>query len=48
MEFIPGGDLSMLIEKKDSGCLSENETRFYIAEIIAAVTELHSYNVVHR
>ena len=48
MEFVPGGDLMSLLCRRDDGAFDEETARFYIAEIIMAVSELHSYNFVHR
>lgn len=39
MEFLPGGDLMTLLMRKD--ILSEEESRFYIAETIMAVNSVH-------
>ena len=46
MEFLAGGDLMTLLMKKD--ILSEEESRFYIAESILAIETVHSMNYIHR
>ena len=46
MEFLPGGDLMSLLIKKDK--LTEEEARFYIAELILAVDSIHKLDCIHR
>lgn len=46
MDFLPGGDLMSLLMNKN--ILSENESRFYIAELILAVESVHKLNCIHR
>ena len=46
MDFLPGGDLMTLLMRKD--VLSEEESRFYIAETILAIESVHSVNYIHR
>ena len=46
MDYYPGGDLYKYMEKKDT--LTEEEARFYIAEIILGVASLHKNNCIHR
>lgn len=46
MEFLQGGDLMTLLMEKD--ILSEDESRFYIAETILAVENVHSLDYIHR
>ena len=46
MEFLPGGDLMNLLMKKE--ILSEDEARFYTAEMILAVDSVHKLNCIHR
>ncbi|KAF7726527.1 Serine/threonine-protein kinase MRCK beta [Apophysomyces ossiformis] len=48
MEYAGGGDLFSVLERQQSQCLSEEEARFYIAEIILAVEHLHRLGYVHR
>lgn len=46
MEYLPGGDVMTLLIRKD--ILSEGETRFYIAETIAALEAIHAAGYLHR
>lgn len=46
MEFCAGGDLMNLLIKKD--IFTEDEARFYIAEIVLAVESVHNMNYTHR
>jgi protein-serine/threonine kinase len=46
MDFLPGGDLMSLLMKKD--ILTEDEARFYIAQLILAVESVHNMNCIHR
>mmetsp|Transcript_5175 Transcript_5175/g.3634 ORF Transcript_5175/g.3634 Transcript_5175/m.3634 type:complete len:134 (+) Transcript_5175:516-917(+) len=46
MDFLPGGDLMTLLMRKD--VLSEEESRFYIAETILAIESVHKANYIHR
>ena len=46
MDFLPGGDLMSLLMKKD--ILSEEESRFYIAELVLAIESVHNLNCIHR
>ncbi len=46
MDFLPGGDLMTLLMRKD--VLSEDESRFYIAETILALETVHKVNYIHR
>ena len=46
MEFVQGGDLMNILIKKD--ILTEEEARFYIAEIILAVESIHKLDCIHR
>lgn len=46
MEFLQGGDLMTLLMEKD--ILSEEESRFYIAETILAVETVHKLDYIHR
>lgn len=46
MEFLPGGDLMTLLMRKD--ILTEEESRFYIAETILAIETVHNLNYIHR
>ena len=46
MEFLPGGDLMTILMKRD--ILPEDEAKFYIAETIIAVDNVHKLNYIHR
>mmetsp|Transcript_4474 Transcript_4474/g.6690 ORF Transcript_4474/g.6690 Transcript_4474/m.6690 type:complete len:458 (+) Transcript_4474:119-1492(+) len=46
MEFLPGGDLMGLLIKKD--ILSEDQTRFYMAETALSIRYVHELGYVHR
>ena len=46
MDYLPGGDLMNLLMKKD--ILTEDEARFYTAEMILAVDSVHKLNCIHR
>jgi len=46
MEFLQGGDLMTLLMKKDT--LTEDEARFYAAELILAIESVHKLSCIHR
>lgn len=46
MEFLPGGDMMTWLIKRE--IFSEEETRFYIAELVLSVASVHKLNYVHR
>ena len=46
MEFLPGGDFMSLLIKKD--ILTEDEARFYTAELILAIDSIHKLDCIHR
>ena len=46
MEYVPGGDLMSLLMKRD--ILTEEETRFYIAQTVLAIDSLHKLSYIHR
>ena len=46
MEFLQGGDLMNILIKKD--VLTEEEARFYVAEIILAIESIHKLDCIHR
>ncbi len=46
MDFLPGGDFMSLLMSKN--ILTENESKFYIAELILAVESVHKLNCIHR
>ncbi|TCD71407.1 hypothetical protein EIP91_010113 [Steccherinum ochraceum] len=46
MEFVPGGDFRTLLN--NTGVLQQENARFYICEMFAAVNELHKLGYIHR
>lgn len=46
MEFVPGGDFMTLLMNKDT--LSEEVTKFYVAEISLGIHAIHSLGYIHR
>lgn len=46
MEFLPGGDLVTLLMKRD--ILTEEESRFYAAEMLVAIDTIHKLGFIHR
>jgi len=47
MDYLPGGDLMTYLMRKDT--FNENETRFYIAELVEAVDYIHTnLHYIHR
>mmetsp|Transcript_11724 Transcript_11724/g.10357 ORF Transcript_11724/g.10357 Transcript_11724/m.10357 type:complete len:259 (+) Transcript_11724:174-950(+) len=46
MEFIPGGDLHDMTKK--AAFASLERVKFYFSEIILAIEELHSHNIIYR
>lgn len=46
LEYVSGGDMYDLMKKH--GCLTEAQARFYLAEIIVALKELHRHDFVFR
>lgn len=46
MEFLPGGDLMTLLIARDT--LTEEESRFYVAEMVVAIDTIHRLGFIHR
>jgi serine/threonine kinase 38 len=46
MEFLPGGDLMNLLMEKD--VFTEEQAKFYMAEMVLAVESVHKLNYIHR
>lgn len=46
LEYMPGGDLLGLLIKKD--IFEESFARFYMAEIVLAIEEVHKMGMIHR
>ena len=47
LDFCPGGDLETLMSSQEEP-LSENKARFYLAEILLALRDLHSRDIIYR
>lgn len=48
LEYIPGGSLWTYLCNHRDTCFSEDHTKFYAAEIILGVEELHNKQIVYR
>lgn len=46
MEYLPGGDLMNQLIKRD--IFTEQETRFYMVELVLAIDSVHQLNYIHR
>jgi len=46
MEYLAGGDMMTYLEQE--GTLSEEASKFYIAELVLAVESVHKLNYIHR
>lgn len=46
MDYLPGGDMMTWLINKET--FTEEETRFYIAELVLAVNSIHQLEYVHR
>lgn len=46
MEYVIGGDFLSLLEHLK--ILTEDQTRFYAAEMVLAIEEAHSLHFIHR
>ena len=46
MEYLPGGDLFVLLNKM--GRMSEEQAKFYIAQIVLALEHLHNLDIIYR
>jgi serine/threonine protein kinase len=47
MEFVAGGSLKALIDLKDEP-MDELDAKFYVAEMIMGIEEVHSLGFIHR
>jgi serine/threonine protein kinase len=47
MDYFPGGDLQQLLENHPS-IFNETAVRFYTAELVLAVNDLHRLGFIHR
>ncbi|CAO3694754.1 unnamed protein product [Umbelopsis ramanniana] len=48
MEYAGGGDLFSVLDRTENLTFNEDEARFYIAEMILAIENLHKLGYVHR
>ncbi|KAL1917096.1 uncharacterized protein VTP21DRAFT_5294 [Calcarisporiella thermophila] len=48
MEYACGGDLLSLLDRQENLILQEQDAKFYAAEMILALDELHKRNYIHR
>jgi serine/threonine protein kinase len=48
MEYAPGGDLQGFMERRSYAPVTEDEARFYCAELILAVERVHQLGYMHR
>ncbi|KAH8549226.1 kinase-like domain-containing protein [Umbelopsis sp. PMI_123] len=48
MEYAGGGDLFSVLDRTETLTFNEDEARFYIAEMILAIENLHKLGYVHR
>ena len=46
LEYLPGGELFTMIKNK--GNLNASQAKFYLAEIVLALEELHKRNIIYR
>lgn len=46
LEYLPGGELFKLIRNRVM--MTEVDSRFYIAEIVLAVEQLHEMGIIYR
>ena len=46
LDYCPGGDLSLHLAQR--GKFDEVEAKFFIAELIIAIEQLHNMNVIYR
>eukprot|EP01084_Bolivina_argentea_P286181 490897_1 len=48
MEYCQGGDFMAVLMRKDPDTLTEQQMRFYIAELATAINEIHKLGFIHR
>lgn len=46
LEYCPGGELFFLLKKRKT--LTEDQARFYTAQIVLAIEYLHKQNIIYR
>jgi serine/threonine protein kinase len=47
-EFVPGGELYYHLQQRKDGAFPESQVRFYSAEVVCMLRDLHDMNVVYR
>ncbi|KAJ2326753.1 hypothetical protein GGI00_004658, partial [Coemansia sp. RSA 2681] len=48
MEFVAGGDLFSMLDRCEGAVIDEDAARFYAAELVLALEDLHAIGYVHR
>ncbi|KAJ1850691.1 hypothetical protein LPJ57_008045, partial [Coemansia sp. RSA 486] len=48
MEFVAGGDLFSMLDRCENAVIDEDAARFYAAEIVLALEDLHKIGYIHR
>lgn len=48
MEYCGGGEFFRVLQAREGRCLSENDARFYAAEVVAALEYLHLMGYIYR
>ncbi|KAJ2398608.1 Serine/threonine-protein kinase MRCK gamma, partial [Coemansia sp. RSA 2559] len=48
MEFVAGGDLFSMLDRCENAVIDEDAARFYSAEIVLALEDLHKIGYIHR
>ncbi|KAJ2557148.1 hypothetical protein EV175_001519 [Coemansia sp. RSA 1933] len=48
MEFVAGGDLFSMLDRCENAVIDEDAARFYSAEILLALEDLHKIGYIHR
>ncbi|KAI9469247.1 kinase-like domain-containing protein [Coemansia mojavensis] len=48
MEFVAGGDLFSMLDRCENAVVDESAARFYAAELVLALEDLHKIGYIHR
>lgn len=48
MEFVAGGDLFSMLDRCENAVIDEDAARFYAAELVLALEDLHRIGYIHR
>ncbi|KAJ2146616.1 hypothetical protein IW142_001999 [Coemansia sp. RSA 564] len=48
MEFVAGGDLFSMLDRCENAVVDEDAARFYAAELVLALEDLHKIGYIHR